>query len=384
MLVLFSISGFIIFYAMFGYPLTLSFLDKVLRPKQNTKDYKFEPTVSLMIVAHNEEVVIKKKLENAISLNYPKNKLDIVIASDNCTDNTDSIVEDFIKDHKDFKIRLIKTKEHRGKTNAQNEAQKTVTNEILVMTDANSMLKLDSIREIVSSFSDDNIAYVCGKLVYTNIDNLTCDSESSYWNLDLKMRDIESKFQTITAGNGALYACRNKDYVIIEPIFCHDSMMPYLYALKGKRAVFNSEAVAYEKSGATDNDEFERKVRMNRDILTWLKLSFKSFNYKRYKWFSLFFFGHRFCRYSLWLAHLVAFISSIFAYFKNKKWGKVFSLLQIIFCLISAMALKFNIKNKLIKMMGYYSMTVFAQLIAVKNILTGQSKSIWEKVESTR
>lgn len=384
MLGIFSVSFFIIFWAMVGYPLSLWLLDKIVKPKPNVKDLKFEPNVTLMIVAHNEDSVIESKLNNAISLDYPQEKLQILVASDNSNDDTNVIVENFIREHKEWNILLHKTLEHKGKTNAQNEGQKLATGEILVMTDANSMLDNRSIRELVSYFAREDIAYVCGKLVYSNTTNNTSNSESSYWNLDLYMRDVESKIQAITAGNGAIYACRNKEYIAFQPIFCHDSAMPYEYAIRGKKALFNPNALAYEKSGESDGDEYKRKVRMNRDILTWLKLSFKTFNVFKYKWFSFFFFSHRFCRYMLWFAHLTALLTSIIAFMQGKKWGKIMTLLQIVLISISGLSLKFKLKNKLVRMIGYYSMTIFAQLVGVKNCLTGQSKATWEKVESTR
>ncbi len=182
---------------------------------------------------------------------------------------TNEIVKEFIINNKDYNIRLYEVKERKGKTNAQNEAAATVQNEILVMTDANAMLEPNAIKEIVSAFSTDKIAYVTGKLKYINSDEeWTSNSESSYWEWDLKMREIESKLHSVTAGNGALYACRTKDYYNFDPIKSHDGAMPKYYVLKGKRAIYNKDAIAYEKAGTKVEDEFGRKVRMSRTILS--------------------------------------------------------------------------------------------------------------------
>ena len=132
-LIVFLLSAFIVVYAMVGYPLLLKFLDKLLKPKPLEKIDDYEPTVTYMIVAHNEEAVIEKKLENAIQLDYSKEKMQILVASDNSTDSTNSIVESFIKKHPERNIVLYCSKEHKGKTNAQNEAQKKATGEILVL-----------------------------------------------------------------------------------------------------------------------------------------------------------------------------------------------------------------------------------------------------------
>lgn len=385
LIVLFVLSGFIIFFSMVGYPLLLKILNKIIKPTELTRDNSYEPIVTYMIVAHNEESVIKEKLLNAIQLDYPKKKIQILVASDNSNDATNAIVENFITDHPDNDIELYCTQEHKGKTNAQNEAQKRAVGEILVMTDANTMLHLDAIHQLVSCFSSDNIAYVCGKLEYSNFDdNLVSNSESTYWNLDLSMRDIESRIWTITAGNGALYAVRNSEYIDFAPISCHDSIMPFTYSKQGKRAVFNPHAVAVEKAGETYEDEYKRKVRMNRDLLDMLGRGMTVLNPFKHRWFSLFYFGHRTCRYLLWLAHTLLFATTVGIWIYGYSIGFYFSIFQIVFFVISFISLFVNVKMPVIRMIGYYGMTVFAQIHAVFNIVTGKAKPVWEKAESTR
>lgn len=384
-LVVFFISVFFIFYAMVGYPILLIILDKLIRPKSILMDKAYEPTVTYMIVAHNEEKVIQEKLENALVLDYPKEKLEILVASDNSTDMTNDLVRKFILQHQSYNIRLYITNEHKGKTNAQNEAQKTVKSEILVMTDANSILKPDAIRLLVSSFTKDNIAYVCGKLLYINENKAeTADSEATYWNMDLKMRDIESRIYCITAGNGAIYACRNSLYHDFEPIQCHDSAMPAYYMTKGKLSLFNPNAVAYEKAGEVDRDEFKRKVRMNRELIKAYKTSFKFLDIFKYKWFSLFYFGHRTCRYFLWFFHLLAFFSAFFMLINGSLFGCLLFVLQVLAIFITIYQINIGFKGKLLRMLGYYGMTIASQYYAIWKSLNGQSKAIWSKAESTR
>lgn len=384
-IVLFSVSVFIVFYAMIGYPIFLIIIERILKPKELEKNHDKEPTVTYMIVAHNEEKVIRAKLENALTLDYPSEKLDILVASDNSSDSTNDIVEQFIKEHPDRRIRLYVTKEHKGKTNAQNEAQKTILSEILVMTDANAMFKKDAIRQLVSSFISEDIAYVCGKLAYcNNEDNLTSDSEATYWDIDLKMRDIESRIKTITAGNGSIYACRNNIYVDFPPIECHDSSMPQFYVRKGLKSIFNKEAIAYEKAGENDADEFKRKVRMNRDLIGAWKNAIRFLNVFKYGWFSFFYFGHRTCRHYLWMAHTIALISTICMALKGSFVGLILTILQLFSISLVAIYMKIPFKNKLLRMAGYYGMTVWAQFVAIWRSIRGLQKATWEKAESTR
>lgn len=375
---------FIIVEAMVGYPISLLILDKIFRKNENEKNYSLQLPVTIMIVAHNEEQVIYEKLNNVISIDYPKDKIKIIVTSDFSTDKTCAIVKEFIKEHPEWNIRLHETKEHFGKTNAQNEAQELVDTEILIMTDANAMIDKSAVKELVASFTSDDIAYVTGQLKYTNSkDNSTAGAEGFYWKMDLICREIESKFQTITAGNGALYACRNKYYVKLKAKSCHDSGFPLYFALHGKRAIYNKEAIAYEKAGEVDEDEFKRKVRMNRGILHVVLPDIRLLNLLKNKWFSYFYFGHRTCRYLLWITHFLVFALNILLVGKNWFWNLTM-ILQILFYVIATIGWNTKCKNRWIKMITYYCMTIIAQWKGVFNILTGNSKAVWEKAESTR
>ena len=248
--IVFWLCVFLIFWANIGYGLSLKVLSRIFKKRQLKKDYEHLPTVTVMVVAHNEEKVIGQKLENLLELDYPREKLRLLVSSDNSTDATNSIVEEFIKAHPDTDLTLYCVKERKGKTNAQNEAQRTVTTEFLVMTDANAMLDKNCVKELMAAFASQDVSYVSGRLAYVNSgDAATASSESGYWSSDLKLREIESRIQTITAGNGAIYACRNSEYIYLDPIRCHDGNMPMHYAIHGKKALYNKDAVAFEKAG---------------------------------------------------------------------------------------------------------------------------------------
>lgn len=379
------VSGCLIIFAMVGYPVLLKLLDKIFKPSRIVKTYDYEPTVTYMIVAHNEENVIKSKLENAIRLDYPIEKFQIIVTSDYSTDDTNLIVEEFIKNHPENNIILHKTVDHKGKTNAQNEGQRLATGEILVMTDANAKFANNAIRELVASFSNPQISYVCGKLVYSNDDNSTAEAESTYWNLDLSMRDIESRFQTITAGNGSIYAVRNNEYIDIPLIRCHDGAMPYQYAMQGKQAKFNPAAISYEKAGEDNADEFKRKVRMNRTIFDIFVEGPRALNFFRLKWFTLFYFGHRTCRYTLWLSHII-FLTCTVLFDIHHPSVLMHFLIAAQACAIGLGLYSINhtIKNKPLRLLGYYSMTILAQCVSAYRQATGKAKPVWEKAESTR
>lgn len=382
--VLFFVSGFIIFWAMIGYPVSLKIIGKIYKDRRVEKNYSHQPTVTVMVVAHNEEKVILEKLNNIINLDYPQEKIEFLISSDNSTDKTNEIVTKFIENHKDLKIRLYEVKARKGKTNAQNEAQKTVTTEFLIMTDANSIMSKDSVIELMAAFTSNDIAYVSGRLSIINQQSSDIsNAEASYWDSDLASREIEGRIQTITAGNGALYAIRTKDYYDFDPIQCHDSAMPPLYALQGKRAIANHDAIAYEKAGEVIEDEFGRKVRMNRIILKYILPDIRILNVFKYRWFSYFYLGHRTCRYLLWISHLIVFITNLVLIPESLLYALVFAF-QVLFYFTALLVFFSKTNNKYLTLIYYYCVTILAQWFGVFNIFTGKAKPFWEKAESTR
>ncbi len=199
------------------------------------------------------------------------------------------------------------------------------------------------------------------------------------------MREIESGIKTITAGNGAIYACRNEAYYDFEPIACHDAAMPLRYGLQGKRAIYNKDAVAYEKAGENNEDEFKRKARMNRGILNGTFPPIQIYNLFKHFWFSFFYLGHRTSRYSLWLYHIIAYISNIvLVLFKPTLIYSILLILQTILWAITFLFLKRKTSNRLLSLVAYYGMTILAQYVGVYNMISGKTKPTWEKAESTR
>lgn len=381
---LFIMSVLLIFHAMVGYPLSLRIISRFTKSKSPRRDLDRKPTVSVIIPAHNEEKVIRTKLENLISLSYPKELMEIIIASDNSTDCTNAIVRSFAREHPDYDIKLYVVQERKGKTNAQNEVVKIASGDILVFSDANALLHEDAIRHLVSSFTEDDIIYVTGRLVYVNeFASLASEAESTYWDYELFMRKVESDVQTITAGNGAIYAIKREEYVDFDPIMCHDSAMPMYAALHRKRALFNEDAVAYEKAGTTSEDEFKRKVRMFRLGLRPLFQDMRKYNPFLTGWYSYFYFSHRACRGALFVLHMTALLTNVMLC-NESSFFFVTLLGQLGFYTLALLRLVFGFRARLFYYPYYYCMTLVDQLIGTYNHVTGKSKPFWEKAESTR
>ena len=368
---------------MIGYSVLLLLINRLFNIKDRPKIVQ-TPKVSLIVTAHNEEKVIQNKLDNLMKLNYPKDKIEIVVANDDSTDSTKQIVEQYIKKSNKFFTRIYNVENRRGKTNAQNETVKTCDCDILVFTDANSILDNNAINELVSSFYDETIMYVSGDLNYTNsANNSTSDAENTYWTLDKRIRNIESNLSSITAGNGGLYAIRRDLYIDIPLIHSHDSKIPREAVLRGYKAITNCDAKAYEKAGENIEDEYKRKVRMNRVIFESIFESFLFINIFKYKFFTLQIFSHRTLRYLLAINHILLFIINVFLCLKKVNFVYYFFLIaQIIFYGFAIIG-KFN-SVRVFKLPYYYCITLVAQVHGMFNYFTGKRKPFWEKAESTR
>ena len=308
----------------------------------------------------------------------------MIIANDSSTDMTCDIVNEFIKDHKEVDIRLNTVKNHLGKTNAQDEAVEVSKGEIIVFSDANSIFKKDAVTELISYFTDDDIEYVCGSLVYAkDLNTASVVAENTYWDMELRMRKIESDISTIAAGNGAIYAVRKKDYRNYDLVSSHDYEMPLYAGLNKKRALYNKDAIAFEKAGDSIEDEFKRKVRMQRRILTNLTTNLARLNIFKYGYFSFFHFNHKTLRFLQAFFHIVLFISNIFLL----REGLVYQIIllgQMLFYIFALLGDISKSKNKIVYFPRYYTMMMIAQLLGAYNEFTGKSKATWEKAESTR
>jgi cellulose synthase/poly-beta-1,6-N-acetylglucosamine synthase-like glycosyltransferase len=213
------------------------------------------PAVAVVIAAYNEDSVIARRLDNLLELDYPREKLTIVVASDASTDRTEEIVAGF----SDRGIGLERCPRG-GKVAAQNRTVASTSAEIVAFSDANATWAPDALRKLVRNFADPDVAYVCGRLNLQTEDGR--NKEGLYWRYELALRADESLVDSITGGNGSIYAVRRSDYVNVDPRFGHDLSFPYLMVQHGRRAVYEPEANAYEKATPTNEDEYRRKVRM--------------------------------------------------------------------------------------------------------------------------
>ena len=239
-----------------GYPLATGALARV-RGRRVAKDTAFEPSVSVIVAAHDEEAVIERRLENLLALDYPPERLELVVASDASGDRTDELVREVAA--RDPRVRLLECPRG-GKVAAQDRAVRETTGDVVAFSDANATWAPDALRRLVANLADPEVAYVCGRLRLE--DAAGSNREGLYWRYELWLRAQESQLGSVTGGNGSIYALKRGDYLEVDPRWGHDLALPYRMVQNGRRAVYEPAALAAERPTPTNEKEYARKVRM--------------------------------------------------------------------------------------------------------------------------
>jgi cellulose synthase/poly-beta-1,6-N-acetylglucosamine synthase-like glycosyltransferase len=335
------------------------------------------PTVALVIAAHNEEDVIEAKLENALALDYPREQLRIIVASDASNDRTDELVRAFAGRGVELSVCP-----RGGKVNAQNVTVRGLDSEVFAFSDANCAWEPDALRRLVRVFADPKVAYVCGRLRLRSPEGT--NQEGVYWRYELWLRAQESRMASVTGGNGSIYAVRRENYIDVDPRFGHDLSFPYRMVEAGKRAVYVSDAVASEKMTTDLEDEFRRKVRMFGHCWV-LVLQGRMFGIRKLGpvyWTEMI--SHRLLRYASGLLHLVLLASSLILAFSR---GGIYWWVVAAQALVLAAAIASRLvggKVRLLAVPHYYLLVTAATVIALFEVATKGVKPVWERPEGTR
>jgi len=344
-----------------GYPLAAR-IAAALRVRAVARDDAHEPYVAVVVAAHDEEVVIERRIANLIALDYPPQKLELVVTSDASTDRTEELAAA-------AGARVIRNRRG-GKVAAQNNAVREVAAEIVAFSDANCTWAPDALRKLVRNFADREVAYVCGRLNITNEDGR--NKEGLYWRYELALRAAESRLHSVTGGNGSIYAVRRSDYVEVDPRFGHDLSLPYLMVQRGRRAVYEPEANAFEKATPTNEDEYRRKVRMFEHCWA-IVVEGKMLRGLRPLYLAAVI-SHRHLRYASGLLHLIAFGTNVALL--GRGWIYAATLgLQL--GLLVAAALGVGIAR-------YYVLVSWATVAALWNYARGGVPVTWDAAKGTR
>ncbi len=348
-----------------GYPAAAAGLARLRRRPVRKRDGR--PSVSLIVAAYDEELVIERRLENLLALDYPPDQLEIVVASDASSDRTDELVEAIAA--REPRVRLLRCPRG-GKVAAQNLAVRETSGDVLAFSDANAQWRPDALAKLVRNFADPDVAYACGGHLYDAADGT--NRESTYWRFEAWLRRSESSLGSITGGIGPIYAVRRSDYVDVDPRFGHDLALPYLMVQRGRRAVFEPEAIAWEKPSRDLEDEYRRKVRMFEHC--WLIVLRGKMLRRLGPTYLVEVLSHRHLRYASGLLHL-ALLGSSLALLGD---GWVYD------GTLAAQVLLLGAAAAGIEIARYYVLVTSATVVSLVNYLRVGVPPVWEKAEGTR
>ncbi|HUG63792.1 MAG TPA: glycosyltransferase family 2 protein [Gaiellaceae bacterium] len=356
-----------------GYPVAMGALARV-RPRPVHKADE-TPSVALVVSAHNEESVIRRRIENALALDYPEDALEVVVASDGSTDLTDAIVGEIAAENP--RVRLVQCPRE-GKVAAQHRSVRQTSSDVLAFTDANSAWKPDALRALTRNLADLEVGYVCGQLRLESPDG--ANMEGAYWRYEMWVREQESTASSITAGNGAIYAVKREAYVEDDPKFGHDFGFPYLMEQMGRRAVYEPAAVATEKPAAEPEDEYGRKVRTIARALGHI-LTGRAFRPTR-PLYVVQLVSHRVLRYSTGTLHVALLVSNLMLV-ARAPFYRVFLVLQLA-GLGLAGAGKARLPVPGARLAYYYYVVTKATVAALVRYLRSGTPQTWDKAKGTR
>lgn len=367
----------IIVYVYAGYPLVLFVLGFFKRRRRTAGDEEL-PSVALIISAYNEERIIKEKIENSLKLDYPDGLLKIIIASDGSIDGTDGIVKEF--EGRNVFLKAFDRRE--GKSSTLNRAVLGLEEDIVIFSDANAFYEEDAVKKLVRNFAWEDVGCVVGRLVYLDNDSYVGKGESLYWRYESILNSLESRMNSVLVATGTIFAIRRELFRPVIKDVANDFQIPAEVAAQGYGVVYESEAVAYERSTYFFREEFGRKRRIIVRGLTGFKNLKNSFGGS----FRIFqFFSRKLLRWWIGCLLPVLYLANIMLI--DNPWFLAFFVLQNIFYIFAAIGSflrRGKVESRIFLVPFYFVLVNGAALAAIATYFCGRRLSSWEKAETTR
>lgn len=374
--IVFWTSVFLIFYTYAGYSLLVIALSRFFNNAVRKKD--ITPKVTFLITAYNEEKNIAQKLENTLSLDYPRAKLEVLVASDGSTDGTEEIVKGFA----DRGVRLLRVEGRVGKTGTQNKAVAAATGEIIIFSDATTTYEKGNIRNIVRNYADPEVGAVSGRYEYYNPTGAAIGTGNIlFWKYENLIKSSQTRIKTISGCCGCIYSVRKKAYEPLPPDIISDLCEPLKILEKGYRIVFEPDAVAYEETTEKASEEFNMRIRVISRGMRGLLYMKKLFNPLKFPFVAFQLFSHKVLRWLIPFFMLALFTSNLFLL--DGVFYKVTMALQAAFYGMAALAWlgeKADLKLKVFSIPLYFSTVNIASAVSMYKTLKGFKAVTWETV----
>jgi len=373
----FWLSAAALFYVYVGYPVLVYLVSRVF-PKKIARA-AVNPPVTILITAYNEEKAIRQKLENTLLIDYEREKLEILVASDGSTDRTDEIVKEFAARG----VRLFRQEGRVGKTVTQNNAVTQATGEIILFSDATTDYRPDVLREILPNFADAGVGCVAGKLIY--VDNSASNvgkGAKSYWNYETFIKEAESRACSLIGASGCLYAVRKAAYRPMYAEACSDFLICTLVYEQGLRSVYEPRAVCTEDTNNQTDKEMRMRVRVISQTFTDLWRNRRMLNPLRSGFYAVELVSHKVLRYAIPLFLLLIFIANAFLFFDSVLFELMF-LAQIGFYLLAFIGWAFEKMGAKIGVFAiphYFVLANLASVFGFYKFLRGERYANWEPI----
>ena len=369
-------------YTYVGYPLLVLTLSK-LRPRPVRRAASYEPSVSVVITAYNEERDLAAKLENTLALDYPKDRLEIIVASDCSNDRTDEIARSFAARG----VRLHRQAVRRGKTAAQNAAVALARGEVVLFSDATTMYQPDVLRVMAPSFADESVGCVAGRLVYVDPEGTsTGQGARSYWGYETFLKQHESRACSLIGASGCLYAVRRSAYVPLYEEACSDFIIATKMVEQGLRTVYEPEAVSTEETNRRSDKEFKMRVRVIAQTYTDLWRHRRMMNPLRAGFYSVELLSHKLMRYAVPLFLLIVFAASAALASGSRLYAACF-FAQALLYLAAAVSLaleRAGLHSRMLALPGYFVLANLAAVVAFYKFLRGERYARWEPIREEK
>lgn len=327
--------GLIIFHYI-GFGVLVMILGKIFGKKNTISQLSDSdlPTVSFIVAAYNEERIIEQKIKNDLCLDYPKDKLEIIVVSDGSTDSTPHIIQNLQKSSS--LITALHSPERKGKTAALNRAIALAKNEILVFSDANSFFRTDALKKLVRHFNESGIGGVCGrKSILFHEGRKASLGDRLYWIYESALKQAESHLGSIATADGEIFALRKRLFKPVSEKLINDDLVITLNLIQQNyRVIYDQSAITEEEASLSLKDDFNVKSRMVYGGLQIIALYFSVLNPMK-SWFGLQFFFHKTLRYLMWILLIGILISNILLIPMQNSFYTTFFALQILFYLMA-------------------------------------------------
>ncbi len=360
-------------YIYVGYPVLAIAMARVFPRPVAKADHL--PTVTVVIAAYNEEKHIAQKIRNVLALDYPRDRLDIIVASDASSDGTDRIVVELPEPN----VRLLRVEGRVGKTACQNAAAEAACGEILLFTDATTAIEPHALRAMAANFADPSVGCVAGRLSYVaQRDEATGHGGTSYWNYEIMLRMAESELGSLIGVSGCLYAIRRGSYRPIAPELISDFVTAMVVREQGLRTVLEPGAVCYEDTLDRPDRELSMRVRVGVRSLVALAAQKRFLDPFRFGTFAWQLWSHKLLRYLSPVFWLVALLANLVLAVQGRyEWMLLMQLALLIAGVLGFTPLRERGASRLLAQPYYFLLTNVASAVSLVRFLRGERMVTW-------